>query len=190
MIRAIANWISLVLSAPLFALYLLLIILVNEAEISELFLIKFFAGFMFLAFLPITPIVIATKKGETDIFVFDRSKRFKFFLIAITSYLLGAYFFILMNDYNLFLFLLCYATVTSAITVSTLFTKTSVHTAGIAGPITYMVLVFGSRYIPLYALLVPVAWARWVDQAHSIKQLLLGILISVLVTVATILLLS
>lgn len=93
-------------------------------------LITFLLGFIFLSVLPSAPVIIAAKRGETDIFVYRREKRFKFFLTAIISYVIGALVFIEMGIRELFLFLACYATVTSAIMLSTFITKTSVHTAG------------------------------------------------------------
>jgi len=184
----LADRISLVFSAPLFAIYLLtLILLINDSSrsfISSIFC--FILGLIFLGILPTAPIIIAARSGETDIFVFEREKRFKFFIIAIASYITGALLFLIMNDYELFLFLLCYATVTSAIALSTLITKSSVHTAGIAGPVTYMVMMYGIEFLVLYILLIPVSWARWVSKAHTYKQLLLGIIISILVTALTI----
>ncbi len=183
----LAELISLVFSAPLFAIYLLIIILMIKPDSSLLYLIiKFILGFIFLGVLPTTPILIAVRSGETDIFVFEREKRFRFFAIAIASYSIGSLLFLLIKDYELSIFLACYATVTSGIALSTVFTKTSVHTAGIAGPVTFMIMIFGLWFSLLYLLLIPVSWARWVSRAHTWRQLLLGVIISIVITVLTV----
>lgn len=180
--------ISLTLSAPLFAIYLLtLILLINNSSYSIFNTVLFFVlGIIFLGILPTAPIIIDVKSGKTDIFVFEKEKRFKFFIIAIASYTVGTLLFLIMKNYELFLFLLCYTTVTSAIALSTLFTKSSVHTAGIAGPVTYMVMMYGIKFLALFILLIPVSWARWISKAHTFKQLLIGAILSILVTALTI----
>ena len=180
----IADIISLILSAPLFAIYLFIILIITsqkpEGTLGLAFLIV--TGLLFLLILPTAPIVIASRKGETDIYVLEREKRPKFFAIAIISYLMGSIIYKLMAKTIFFLFLACYATVTTAIMVSTLATKTSVHMAGIAGPVTFFVIIYGINYIILYLLLLPVAWARYEKRAHNLSQLVLGAIIAIITT--------
>ncbi|RLE72513.1 MAG: hypothetical protein DRZ80_07160 [Thermoprotei archaeon] len=66
--------------------------------------------------------------------------------------------------------------------VSTLATKTSVHMAGIAGPVTFFVIIYGINYSTLYLLLLPVAWARYEKRAHNLSQLVLGAIIAIITT--------
>ena len=180
----IADIISLILSAPLFAIYLFIILIITsqkpEGTLGLAFLIV--TGLLFLLILPTAPIVIASRKGETDIYVLEREKRPKFFAIAIISYLMGSIIYKLVAKTIFFLFLACYATVTTAIMVSTLATKTSVHMAGIAGPVTFFVIIYGINYIILYLLLLPVAWARYEKRAHNLSQLVLGAIIAIITT--------
>jgi len=180
----IADIISLILSAPLFAIYLFIILIITsqkpEGTLGLAFLIV--TGLLFLLILPTAPIVIASRKGETDIYVLEREKRPKFFAIAIISYLMGSIIYKLMAKTIFFLFLACYATVTTAIMVSTLATKTSVHMAGIAGPVTFFVIIYGINYSTLYLLLLPVAWARYEKRAHNLSQLVLGAIIAIITT--------
>ena len=180
----IADIISLILSAPLFAIYLFIILMITsqkpEGTLGLAFLIA--TGLLFLLILPTAPIVIASRKGETDIYVLEREKRPKFFAIAIISYLMGSIIYKLMEKTIFFLFFACYATVTTAIMISTLATKTSVHMAGIAGPVTFFVIIYGINYIILYLLLLPVAWARYEKRAHNLSQLVLGAIIAIITT--------
>ncbi len=75
-----------------------------------------------------------------------------------------------------------YAAVTSAIAIVSLFWKVSAHAAGVAGPITGLIWIYGLIPVPFLSLAVLVAWARWRQGLHTITQLVSGILIAMIVT--------
>lgn len=187
-IEKLATIVSGVLSAPMYAVYLLVLIVI--ACSSELVLlnvtIKILIGTIFLLVLPTAPILHAAKKGKTDIFVQEREKRFQFFIIAIIGYLIGCMTYSILEDKILAIFLLCYATVTTSIMLMTKITKVSVHTAGIAGPTTFLVMICGIEFLWFYIFLFPVAWARYVLRAHTKFQLLWGAILAILVTYFTV----
>jgi len=182
----IATGISLILSAPIYAFFLLVIIVCNEQSAFVNRIIDLIVGTLFLSVFPILPILYSAYKGQTDIFVQEQEKRPRFFTAAIVCYLIGFIIFRTLKNQILAAFLLCYATVTAAIMMTTMITKVSVHTAGVAGPTTFMVMIFGVQYCLLYLLLLPVGWARRYLKAHNISQLILGIMVSVIVTYFTI----
>jgi len=186
----IATGISLILSAPIYAFLLLVIIICNEQSAFANKIIDLIIGTLFLSVFPILPILYSAYKGQTDIFVQEQEKRPRFFMAAILCYLIGFFIFYLLKNTILALFLLCYATVTTTIMITTKITKVSVHTAGVAGPTTFMVMMFGIQYCLLYLLLLPIAWARIYLKAHNISQLILGVIISVAVTYLTIMLMQ
>ncbi|MHA1616341.1 MAG: hypothetical protein ACTSX9_03425 [Candidatus Njordarchaeales archaeon] len=178
--------ISLLFSAPVYAFFLLLLILTETAYSSSTLLIVGILGFLFLSVLPIAPVIYAAYKKETDLFVEEREQRPKFFFFAIISYLAGFIIFLSIGERILALFHLCYAVVTASLALATFFAKVSVHAAGVAGPTTFMVLVFGYEHLLLFLLLIPVAWARIYLKAHSINQSILGAIIAIGVTWLTI----
>lgn len=134
--------------------------------------------------LPLTPIVLDSVKGEVDIFVSDREKRWRYYLFSIISYTIGI-------GYSLWRGYPIYAIITTSYMLSAILLalvtvlakwKISVHSAGIAGPTTALVMVVGETAIPLYLLLAPVSWARLELKAHTPSQLAAGAIVALLST--------
>jgi len=73
---------------------------------------------------------------------------------------------------------LCYIAVTLAGAVISLFWKISLHLAGIAGPVTALLLLVHPLFALLYGLLVPLGWARVVLRKHNVLQAVCGSLLS------------
>mgnify|MGYP000341891544 CR=1 FL=1 len=186
----IAEVLSIIFSAPLFAIYLFIIIIILDViavcSVTELLLI-IFLGVIFLLIVPVLPIIHDYRRGSTDIYVSEREKRPKYFMIAICGYFTGSVIFYFLDIIILSIFLLCYGTVTTSIFLANLITKVSVHTAGIAGPTTFMLLWYGYIFGLLYLILIPVGWSRYSLKAHNVKQLIIGAIIAVAVTFLTVL---
>ena len=180
--RNLAKLISYVTSAPLIAIYNIPIICLKEQNC----LVASLIAFLFLTFFPVAPIIHDARKGRTDIFVAQRGKRLKFFTLTIINHFVGFLLSLFFKLKVLPLYILCYFTVTLTILVITLKWKISVHTAGVAGPVTFIVLFFGFAYSLLYLLLIPVAWARLKMKAHTRAQVILGAVVAVLVTFLTV----
>lgn len=180
---------SIIFSTPLFALYLhILLSITQEGYLStKNQVILFLHGLFFLSILPILPVLYDAWRGKTDIFVRNREERPKYFLFAIAMYLLGSVTSMVFGAKLMALFLLCYLTVTLSLLILTYWTKVSVHVAGVAGPLTYIVYFKGPIFILLFLLIPLVAWERVASNAHSLKQVALGALDSVAVTMMTIL---
>lgn len=139
-----------------------------------------------LTVLPLLSILVFVRKGEVDIFVSEREKRWKYYLLSIFSYLVGLTY-MLWRGYSVYATIcLAYALSAGALAAITAAFrwKISVHTAGIAGPTTALVYALGPEYTPLFLLLVPVAWARYELKAHTIGQLAAGALVAAVVTFA------
>lgn len=183
----IARVISHLTNAPLFALYVSLIILTIEPTLFMPFspLEAFTLAVIFLTILPPAPIPIATLLGHTDIFVSQQEKRPLFFIFAVSMHLLGSVISLLLGASLFALFMLSYATVTASLLIINFKTKVSVHTAGVTGPLTYVVYFLGIEYAILYLLVIPVIWARHTLRAHTITQLTLGVVDSIVVTFVT-----
>ena len=183
----LADVLSHALSAPLFALYSLIIIYAaNSAAYSPLpACLAILIGGVFLTILPVAPLSLNVLKGNVDVFVSDRRRRPKFYSYAILSYLAGALISHVLGVKILTIIHLAYFFVTLSVVIINFKTKISAHASGIAGPVTYVVFFLGLSYAFLYLILIPVAWARIKLKAHTIRQITLGTIVAVIVTFLT-----
>jgi membrane-associated phospholipid phosphatase len=139
-------------------------------------------GTLFLSILPIAPVVYYARRGTIDIDISDRRKRPKFFAMSLVGYSLGAVTFGFLQATSMMVLSIAYVGVTLSVALISFFWKISVHTTGIAGPVTGLVYVFGWKAVPMYLLLLPVGWARLKLKVHTPSQLIAGIFVAVLVT--------
>ncbi len=145
-----------------------------------------------VTFCPIISVLRKSITGEIDILVPDRPSRGPFFMQAISCYFLASVIFIILGGRLWAMLSLSYAMVTTVVAyVNQKYTKVSVHMAGLAGPATFLIYINSSWLGCMLLALVPLlAWSRWKSGSHSIAQIALGILVSILVTLAICVLLS
>ena len=141
-----------------------------------------FLGIVFLAALPLAPILLYSRRGHVDFDVSERERRPFFFVLAIASYAIGAAVFRLVDSHVMFVLSMAYVTVTGVVTAISLFWKISVHAAGIAGPVTAMMWVFGPWLGFLHILSLATVIVRYRLKAHSLPQLVAGVIVSIVVT--------
>jgi hypothetical protein len=139
-------------------------------------------GLVFIVVGPILPLSTMVLLGKITIDVENRRDRPLLYFAAILVYSAGAIINWFFLDYAMMVLAIAYAAVTSAIALISLFWKVSAHSAGVAGPITGIIWVFGPVFLPLWLLAGLVAWARWREGLHDIAQLLVGIITAILVT--------
>jgi len=183
--RRLAERLSLILSAPTVAVIAVVIFSFLSPIGLGPFLgvgISILFGTLFLAILPVAPVLYYARKGEVDIDVSDRRKRPKLFGMAILGYCLGVLAFGLLSATSLMVLSLAYVGVTSSILLVSLSWKISVHTAAIAGPVTGLTYVFGWIAALIYLLLLPVGWARLKLEVHTFSQVSTGTVVAILVT--------
>ncbi|MGQ4891026.1 MAG: hypothetical protein ACP6IP_00910 [Candidatus Njordarchaeia archaeon] len=181
--------VSILFAAPLFALYLhiLLIFELNGYVSPTLGIIwTFIIGLLFVSVFPIIPVIFSVYSKETDMFVSDKEKRPKFFAWAIAIYVIGSIIFISFGAKKAAIFTICYATVSISIALLNYITKVSVHVSGVSGPLTYIVWYLGLPWLVTFVLVIPVALERIKSKSHTLNQVALGFIISVIVTLATI----
>lgn len=183
----LADILSHVLSAPLFALYSLIIIYAaNNTAYSPLpACLAILIGGIFLVILPVAPLTLNVLKGNIDVFISDREKRAKFYSYAILSYFVGAIISHILRVKILAIIHLAYFFVTLSVMIINFKTKISAHASGVAGPVTYIVFFLGLSYVFLYLILIPVVWARIKLKAHTVQQIILGIIVAIIVTFLT-----
>ena len=178
-----ANFLSYVLSPTMIAFYIILIFLLYPPiEQESHIIVDFILSFIFLCIFPVVTILYFYRKGTVDIWVSNQKQRAPFYLIAIIGYVIASLIFFLRNDTTLFVLSVAYVAVTLSVTISNFATKVSSHSAGVAGPLTAITLVYGLIALPSFLLLPLVFWARLIFNSHSVLQLLYVSFIGILVT--------
>lgn len=174
----LAEGISLVLSAPLVAIYAfaILIFLSNPPLPASLFAATCF----FAAVLPLVVILCSKKLGViNDLYASDRTTRTKPFIGTIISYLLGVIALSLFQaPSNLVSLMVCYFVNSIIMMIVSRIWKISIHMSGIAGPATFLFYQLGTGMLPFFIFVFPVAWARVKLRAHSLPQVTAGALLT------------
>jgi membrane-associated phospholipid phosphatase len=80
--------------------------------------------------------------------------------------------------------LLTYVIVVLGLILVNLFFKASGHAAGVAGPVSALIYLYGLIATPLIALIPLTMWARVRAQGHTLSQTIVGALLSAAITVA------
>ena len=135
-----------------------------------------------MVILPPSPIVYAAYKGEVDLDVSEQSERTRFFLFAIVAYFVAVLVFWWFQCLAMMVLAAAYVTVTIGVMIGNRFTKVSVHTAGIGGPGTGLIYMYGLVALPVVFVWLVVVWSRTTLQQHTLNQSLLGVLLSVVIT--------
>lgn len=165
------------LSIPAFALFSLVIS-------HPLVLILFLTAVLFSTFLPLLFIYILFKMGKVaDMEVSDRRTRWIPFLGAIASYASGTGLLWYLGapiPYTALMF--CYFGNTLITALISLHWKISVHAIGLAGPVTFLIVVFGWVYALLLPLIIPIGWSRVKLGAHTWTQVIVGFLLAIPMT--------
>ncbi len=137
-----------------------------------------------IVFCPVINVVRKSLKGEVDILVPDRFSRGPFFLQAVICYSMASMLLIMFNYFYMAVLALSYLSVSLAIAIlNARVTKVSVHMAGLVGPATFLIYI-GSYWLGILLLfLAPLlAWSRWRSESHTLKQVVLGAVVSLVVT--------
>jgi hypothetical protein len=141
-----------------------------------------FIGSLFLTIIPLVSLFYFHKKKGIDLDDPKRKERIEMYLIGLVSYLVSSSIFWILNCHVMFVISMAYLFVGSAISLINLFWKISAHSAGIVGPITGLVYIFGLNLIPLYVLVLPIFWIRIKFKAHDILQLISGSIVAIFIT--------
>jgi membrane-associated phospholipid phosphatase len=139
-------------------------------------------GSIFIVIGPIVPLSLMVARGKMTFDVKNRRDRPLLYLAAIIVYVCGALVAWALLNHVMAVLAIAYAAVTSAIAIVSLFWKVSAHAAGVAGPITGLIWIYGLLVLPFMILAGIVAWARWKLRLHTPLQLVGGVLIAIIVT--------
>jgi len=180
----IEKLISFILSPQIIALYVTIIFsLFSPIGLGSIDVFtSIFIGSIFLTIVPLVSIFYFYKKKGIDFDDPKRKERVDMYLIGLVSYLVSSLIFWILNCHVMFVISMTYLFVGSAISLINLFWKVSAHSAGITGPITSLVYIFGFNLIPLYILAIPIFWIRIKFKAHDILQIIVGSIVAIFIT--------
>jgi len=184
----VADGISKVLSPVVIAMIATIIFVIGSPiETGTLGpVLSIITGLFFLSIFPTALIVYFYKKGVVDLDVSNRKKRTPLYIVIIGGYVVASVIFYVTNCKIMFVLSMAYVCVTSVATLLNFFTKVSAHSAGVTGPLSALIYVFGISMVPLFILFVPlVIWARIKLDAHTPVQLIVGSLTAIIITLLT-----
>jgi len=138
-----------------------------------------------MVILPIIPIIFSAWRGHVDLDVSARETRVKFFAFSLFCYAVVYAIFTMSECLILAVLSAAYFAVTSGVMIATLKTKVSVHGAGVGGPGTALLIVYGLIAWPVIFLWIAVIWSRTVLKQHSLSQSFAGVMLGILITLPT-----
>jgi membrane-associated phospholipid phosphatase len=139
-------------------------------------------GILTLCVAPFLPVAYNATIGRTDLDVSDVKKRAPLYVLGLFGYATGAAIYSSLNNRIMFVMAVAYLCVSFTMLTITLGWKISAHTAGIAGPTTALVFVFGAQVLLLYGLSILMIWGRVRLGSHTLSQALAGAVVAIVVT--------
>jgi hypothetical protein len=139
-------------------------------------------GITLIAVAPIALVLYLLAKGRIDIHTSEGERPPAFFLPPVAAYSVAAIVFGMLKCTTLYRLSTAYLATAFVVLVVTLFWRVSIHMAGLTGPITALILVFGIQYSLLFLLAVPLGWARTELKAHTLPQVVFGAVVGVVTT--------
>ncbi len=140
---------------------------------------------LFLSLIPLCSLFFYIPGKEHEAEKIAHRQRVASFVFMFFSYPAGLLALILTGAPKIFVSMaLVYTLVTLGLIVFNLFLhyKASGHAAGVAGPVTSMIYLFGLPATPLLLLLPLVTWARVSAKGHNTWQTVVGAVVSLLIT--------
>jgi len=135
--------------------------------------------------MPIVPILFEAWRGRTDLDVSSRESRPKFLAFSLLCYALAFAVFGYASCLVLQALSAAYFTVTLGVLAASFLTKVSVHGAGVGGPGTVLLIVYGWPAIPVVIVWGLVIWSRTKLRQHSLLQAIAGVMLGILITLPT-----
>jgi hypothetical protein len=180
--KKLASGVSAVLNAPLITLatFIPLILVQETGQAFTLIAITTLFG----SVLPLVMVWgLLRLRVIKDFYANDRSTRTIPFLWSMVFYLLGVWALIAVNAPTVVTALMaCYLVNGCVLLLITSKWKISIHASGITSPVTALVYLLGNWMLPLFLMVIPVAWARMELKAHDMKQIAAGAVLSTMLT--------
>ncbi len=144
--------------------------------------ISILIGVILMVVMPGGPPAILIKKGEVDFDVSEMERRNILYANAVFWYFVAGFIYHLRDNLALMSIAIAYGIVTLGLLIINLKWKISAHTAGVAGPSTALIYLYGTPALVLIIPIVIMVWSRIKLKAHTVNQALAGVIVSVLIT--------
>ncbi|MFW9768456.1 MAG: hypothetical protein ACFFF9_03050 [Candidatus Thorarchaeota archaeon] len=138
-----------------------------------------------MVILPIVPIVYEAWKGNVDLDVSKRESRTRFFIFSMMCDVLAYSVYSILGCLIMSTLAAAYFSVTLGITIVSQRWKISVHAAGVGGPGTALIYVYGPTALLVILVWAAVVWSRVTLKQHNTEQTLAGVILSTAITVVT-----
>jgi membrane-associated phospholipid phosphatase len=185
---AIARIVSRLTGAPLINLYVgIIFTIIFPTQTIGLILHPVTAliiCILMMVILPVSPIIYEAYRGNVDLDVSTQEVRTPFFLFAILCYVMAFIVYYIFTSPLMYTLSAAYIGVTTGVMLANVRSKVSVHTAGIAGPGTALIYIYGLPALIVVVFWIIVVWSRVVLKQHNIAQSIAGIIIGIIITLA------
>ena len=118
----------------------------------------------------------------------EKRQRVMSFVFMAVSYPIGYILLQIFHAHPIFeAITLAYVMVVLGLILINIFFKASGHAAGVAGPVSALIFLYGLIATPLIALIPLTMWARVKAKGHTLSQTIVGTILSAAITVAILL---
>ncbi len=178
-----ARIISYILMPTTFALFAFLLLTFSTRQNADRTTIAIISV-VFGAVLPFLYLLLLLRKEKVSrIDVPIREQRTIPYIVSVLIYFLGFLtLFAAGASVTVYALMFCYATNTLIVSLINTRWKISAHAMGASGPLTALAATFGRDVLPLFLIVVVVAWARIEIRAHTKAQVTAGALLGILLT--------
>ncbi len=178
----LAHIISTLGNAPLISIFIFLVLdcyFLNGNDFINVTLVT-------ICFAVVIPSIIACawiKNKNLEIDMPHKEDRLYPLLWILLSYLLGVIIlFIISAPPVITVLMFCYFSNTLVVLLISMFWKISIHAVGVAGPVAFLIYVFGYPGL-IFLLLIPlIMWSRLYLKRHTLSQVTAGSVLGFLLT--------
>lgn len=184
----VAKWVSTITNAPIICIPAFIILCwVFLADDPFKFAVVEIICLIFTSVASMAIILIWAKKLNTDKDISNREDRPVPLIVGSVSYFIGFLVLLFINAPPIITYLLlCYTCNTLIVMIISTKWKISIHTTGLIGPASALILVLGKWGIILGLLLPIVIWSRVTLKKHTMAQAVVGGLNAYFLTIAEI----
>lgn len=170
----LANIISTLGNAPLIAMFIFILLNYLFSEGID-FIVITLVCLIFAAIIPSIIAYVWIKNKNLEMDMPNKEDRLYPLLWILLSYLLGVIIlYIISAPLIITVLMFCYFFNTLIVLLISLFWKISIHSVGIAGPVAFLIYVFGYPGL-IFLLLIPVImWSRLHLKRHTPNQVIAG----------------
>lgn len=170
----LANIISTLGNAPLIAMFIFILLNYLFSEGID-FIVITLVCLIFAAIIPSIIAYVWIKNKNLEMDMPNKEDRLYPLLWILLSYLLGVIIlYIISAPLIITVLMFCYFSNTLIVLLISFFWKISIHSVGIAGPVAFLIYVFGYPGL-IFLLLIPVImWSRLHLKRHTPNQVIAG----------------